>query len=170
MGFRLEVPGLVETRDRLTVLCEQLDDMAPLWERYAEIMAATEAEWFSSNGDGLWPPLAEDTVKDKLAHGYPPETLVRTGLMRDILLDPAQAADISGHEMTYGVTAVDERGRPYAHYHQHAHDVSGPELPYGDRPPERQVIPWPLPVEVEGELLAAGEDWVSGCILRSGLA
>jgi hypothetical protein len=179
MAFSLEIAGIVETRDRLAVLVDELGDMEGLWARYAEIMSATEAEWFASNGDGLWPPLASDTVRDKLANGYPPETLVRTGALLESLTDPAQAMDVSQgrstlgtfteNAMTWGTSVTDERGREYAHYHQHT--VEGTMLPYdyGDRPPERQVIPFPLPAEVEAEMLAADEDWLAECIRKADL-
>lgn len=180
MAFSLELVGVKEKQAELGVFVEALGDMEGLWRRYAEIMSATEAEWFASNGDGMWPPLAEDTLRDKLASGYPPETLVRTGALMESLIDPAQAMDISQGRstlgtftesaMTWGTSVADERGREYAHFHQHTLEGTMIPFDYGDRPPERQVIPWPLPASVEAEMLAADEDWLGDCIRRSGLA
>lgn len=180
MAFELEVVGIKEKQAELGALVAQLGDMDGLWARYAEIMAATEAEWFASNGDGLWPPLAEDTLRDKLRDGWPPDTLIRTGALRDSLIDPGQAMDISQGRstlgtftesaMTWGTSVTDERGREYAHFHQHTAEGSMIPVDYGDRPPERQVIPWPLPPEVEAEMFAADESWLEDCIRRSGLS
>lgn len=180
MALRLEIRGVAELRGRLQQLVENLEDMEDLWRRYGEIMASTEAEWFATNGDGAWPPLAADTIRDKLRHGWPVETLVRRGDLRESLTDPLQAMDVSQgrstlgtftrKSMTWGTDVRDDRGREFAHYHQHTDPVTGEPMDYGTHPPERQVIPWPLPIQTQAALQAEAEDWVTDAIRRSGLS
>jgi len=183
MGFEVEVAGVVDTRERLQALVAGLGDMEDLWARYAEVMVSTETEWFASNGDGTWPPLASDTVRDKELGGWPPETLVRTGAMLEWLTDPLLAMDVSQGRstlgtftesaMTWGTSVADERGRErgreYAHFHQHT--VEGTMMPfdYGGRPPERQVIPWPLPLSTQSQMRDADEAWVEEMLVKSEL-
>lgn len=177
--LRLEIKGVSETRDRLAALGAQLEDMQGLWDRYASIMSETEAEWFASEGEGSWPPLAASTARYKLRHGWPPETLIRRGVLVESLVDPLQAMEVSQGRstlgtftrkaMTWGTDARDDRGREYAHYHQNVDPVTGEPAGYPPRPPERQVIPWPLPLQTRAKMQAADEDWVAEAIRRSGL-
>lgn len=179
MGLRLEVRGVVETQARLRQLVANLEDMTDLWADYAGIMVATEQDWFASEGDGLWPPLDPRTIAEKLRHGFPADPLIRTGDLLASLTDPAQAMDVGQGRSTigtftrstfsWGTDVADERGREYAHYHQHSHDVTGEPLDYGTHPPERQVIPWPLPPEVEAQMDAANERFAERAIEESGL-
>lgn len=183
MGFEVEVAGVVETRERLRKLVVELGDMEDLWARYAEIMSAGEAEWFASNGDGSWPPLAHDTVRDKELGGWPPETLVRTGNLLESLTDPLQAMNVESgpasarstlgtfgaNMMTWGTSVTDDRGREYAHYHQHTQEGTMLEHDYGGRPPQREVIPQPLPAAWQSQMRDADDAWVRECLEQSGL-
>lgn len=178
--FRLEIEGVVRKRTELRDLVENLNDMGPLWDAYAEIMSKMEGEWFATEGDGLWPPLARSTLDDKLSAGWPPNTLIRTGALLESLTDPAQAMDVgqgrstlgtfTENSMTWGTDVQDERGREYAPYHQGVSAVTGEPVSYGGQPPERQVIPWPLPPHTRGEMKVADEMFVDECVRRSGLA
>jgi hypothetical protein len=179
MGFEVEVAGVVETRERLRKLVDELGDMEDLWAKYAEVMSAGEAEWFASNGEGAWPPLAHDTVREKERGGWPPETLVRTGALVESLTDPGQAMSVSqgrstlgtftSSEMVWGTSVADDRGREYAHYHQHTEEGSMIDHDYGGRPPLRQVIPQPLPAAWQSAMLDADDAWVRECLEKSGL-
>ena len=90
-----------------------LGDLQPLWELFKPVMGSLEQELFDSQDDGAWPPLADSTLRQKAAAGYPPDPLVRTGDLRDSLVDPNRGALAeSPQEMTYGTDV------PYAGYHQ----------------------------------------------------
>jgi phage gpG-like protein len=106
---------------------DELQDLHPLWERFIPLMEQFETERFSSDGFGEWEPLAESTLRQKEAHGYPLDPLVRTGALLASLTDPGQAADVSDDRMTWG-TDVD-----YAHFHQDGGTTPG-------RPPQRKVL------------------------------
>lgn len=178
MALRLELAGVVETRERLRALIDELDDMSPLWGMYAEIMAATEAAWFSSEGEGSWPPLAASTIREKARLGYTADPLIRTGDLLASLTNPAVAMEIgqgrstlgtfTRNAMTWGTSVEDERGREYAHYHQHTDPNTGEPRPdYGVHPPERQVIPWPLPPQTRAQFESANETFIAEAIKRS---
>lgn len=179
MPLRLEIAGVAQTRAQLEALAVELEDMEGLWDKYAQIMSANEAEWFASEGDGLWPPLADSTLRYKESHGYPPDTLIRTEALVESLIDPVQAMDVSqgrstlgtftSKQMTWGTDVTDRRGREYAHYHQNTDPVTGEPAGYPPRPPERQVIPWPLPAAWRAQMEAANEEWLAEAIERSGL-
>lgn len=179
MALRLEVVGAKELEASLDVLLRELDDMEGLWERVGAVMAEKERAWFESEGDGAWPPLADVTIREKAAHGWPLETLVRRGDLLESLIDPAQAMDVgqgrstigtfTGKSMTWGTDVRDDRGREYAHYHQHSDPVTGEPHDYGHHPPERQVIPWPLPITWQEQIRAAAEDWLDEALRRSHL-
>lgn len=179
--LRLEIVGIGEKRAQLMALGAALtDDWDDLWDEYARIMVQTEETWFQSEGDGLWPPLADSTQAYKESHGYPPETMIRRGLLAESLVDPAQAMEIgqgrstlgtfTRSSMTWGTSVTDDRGREFAHYHQHTDPVTGEWADYGDHPPLRQVIPDPLPAYTQAEMLAADEAWLEEAIGKAGLA
>lgn len=169
MSLRLEIRGVVETRAALRQFTERIADMELLWLDYGDILARFEAEWFASEGRGAWPPLAESTLKWKLAHGYPADPMIRTGNLLESLTNQERAMEVGQGRSTlgtftrdsfsWGTDAKDERGREYAHFHQ---DGEG-------KNPVRQVIAWPLPADVEAELDNANRRFVDEVILSSGL-
>lgn len=180
MALRLEITGVAEKRAQLADLVANLEDMEDLWRRYGEIMSRQEGQWFATEGDGAWPPLRLSTQLQKIGEGYPLFPLVRSGALYRSLTDPLQAMDVSQgrstlgtftrKSMTWGTDVRDDRGREFAHYHQHTDPVTGEPMDYGTHPPERQVIPWPLPIQTQAALQAAAEDWVTDAIRRSGLS
>lgn len=89
-----------------------LANLEPLWDRFKPILGEIEAEQFSSQGHGAWPGLAASTLAQKAAHGYPADPLVRTGDLRESLVNPGRAAQSSGDTLIYA-SDVD-----YAGYHQ----------------------------------------------------
>lgn len=179
MALRLEVAGIGAVQRSLRDLRDELDNFESLWADYALVMVQTEEDWFASNGGGTWPPLAPSTVRDKVSHGWPVDTLIRTGNLLESLTNPGVAMEIgqgrstigtfTRKSMTWGTSVTDERGREYAHYHQHSDPVTGEPYDYGTEPPERQVIPWPLPAHTQVQLEAANEAFVAAAIERSGL-
>lgn len=189
--LRLEVIGISDTRARLAHLVDELADWDGLWDRYAGIMVGTEEQWFDSQGDGGWPPLAPSTVRYKARRPWwSQEPVRRSDLLMDSLLDPAMAMEISQGRSTIGtftrnvmtwgtdVTEAEEyallglprgREREYAHYHQGVDPVTGEPADYGTHPPERQVIPWPLPAHTRAQMAHADEEWLEDAIRKSGL-
>lgn len=156
MSFSLELVGLSEARARIGRLRASLTDLVPLWERVGMTMAEVEAEWFLSEGEGSWPTLARTTLVDKsrIPTLFGPEAiLVRRGDLFESLTDPAVAMEIgqgrsslgtfTKSSMSWGTDVRDDRGREYAHFHQHL-DEAGQPSDYGRHPPERQVIEWPM--------------------------
>ena len=118
----------------------RLLDFRKLWEAFGEIMGDIEREQFETEGHGEWPGLAASTIERK-GHS---EILVDTGKLRDSLVNPAAAMQISARSMSYG-TDVD-----YAGYHQ-----SGtPKMP------QRQVISDPFRVEDRRRLETAMIGWI----------
>lgn len=178
--LRLEVRGVRETRERLEALVSELGDMSDLWDRFAGVMVATEEEWFATGGEGTWPRLAASTERDRFRQGYlllgP---LIRTGALLESLTNPEQAMQIgqgrstlgtfTRNAMTWGTDVQDERGREYAHYHQGTDPVTGEPAGYAPHPPERQVIPWPLPVHTQAALLSEEEAWLAEIVRKAGL-
>lgn len=128
-----------------------LEDFSGLWRRFIPIIEAMEADWFATQGDGQWPPLAESTKARKIAAGFsllPLITDERPDSLHQSLLDPNRAARIEP-EMLIWETLV-----PYAHFHQDGGEVDG-------RPPQRQVIPDPLPVEHRRRIESATVSWLN---------
>lgn len=128
-----------------------LEDLHPLWDRFLPVIAAFERDWFESHGKGAWPALADSTLDRKRAAGYtlePLRTDDRQGSLYDTLTDPQLAAEVGRTRMEWST------GVPYAGYHQEGGAVAG-------RPPKRQVIPDPLPVEYRRQLEHATVSWIN---------
>lgn len=179
MPLRLEIAGVAETRAKLAELVDRLDDLSGLWDAYAGVMIQTEEEWFASNGGGTWPPLADVTVREKIRMGVPLDTLIRTGDLLESLTTPLAMSVDQGRStlgtftrkaMTWGTDVRDDRGRAYAPYHQHQDPVTGEPFDFGRHPPERQVIPWPLPAHTQAQLASENERFVEEAIRESGLS
>jgi hypothetical protein len=102
---------------------QQLANLEPLWERFKPIMGEIEAQRFAEAGPG-WAPLAESTIRQKAAAGYPLDPLIRTGALRDSLTQESAAAKTTRLTMEWG------SGVDYAKYHQEG----------TPRMPQRKVI------------------------------
>jgi hypothetical protein len=128
-----------------------LEDLTSLWARFVPLIADMERRWFDSQGEGGWPPLAEATLERKRAEGFsalPLRTDDRQGSLYDTLVDPGLAAEPFGDRLVWST------GVPYAHWHQDGGSVAG-------RPPRRQVIPDPLPVEYRRQFEQATVSWLN---------
>lgn len=128
-----------------------LEDLSGLWRRFLPILEAMELDWFTSQGQGAWPPLAESTLRQKAARGYSLQPLITDGRpssLQATLTDPNRAATIEPEMLIWGT------GVPYAHFHQDGGSVEG-------RPPQRQVIPDPLPLVHRRQLEAATVSWIN---------
>ena len=102
-------------------------DLQPLWDDFKPIMREIEEQQFATEGHGEWPPLADSTLRQKAALGYPPDPLIRTRTLYDSLTDPSRAAQTTPRSMVWGTDV------PYAHYHQDGGSIAG-------RPPRRPVL------------------------------
>lgn len=134
-----------------------LEDLSGLWERFIPLVSQMEKDWFESQGDGAWPDLAESTLRQKAARGYmadPLRTDDRRGSLYDTLIDPQLAADIGPRSLVWSTVV------PYAGYHQDGGTVPG-------RPPKRQVIPDPLPVEDRRRFEQATVSWLNELAARA---
>jgi phage gpG-like protein len=140
MGVTIEIdPPLEFILQQTGRFQAALLDLEPLWELVKPIAAQVEEDQFSTQGAGEWAPLAESTLARKEAGGWPSDPLVRTGDLKDSLINPGRAADTGPSHMIYG-TDVD-----YAGFHQEG----------TSRMPARQVIPDPYRVEDRRKVEAA---------------
>lgn len=119
-------------------------NFGPLWHRFGRVMAEFEEQWFASHGRGEWQPLAESTLRYKTG----PDILRETDALYESLTDPASALRASAQEASYG-TDVE-----YAHWHQTGGYVAG-------RPPQRQVLPDPIPVDLRRDLEREMVAWIN---------
>jgi hypothetical protein len=120
-------------------------DLDPLWELFKPIMSDIEQRQFDTQGDGQWPPLADSTVLEKERLGFPADPLVRSGDLKDSLVNPDQAMRTG---LMHAEWASDI---PYAGYHQDG----------TSKMPQRQVIPDPFKVEDRRKLEAAMVTYVN---------
>jgi hypothetical protein len=128
-----------------------LEDLTGLWARFIPLLSQMERRWFESHGEGAWPELAESTLERKRAQGFslePLRTDDRQGSLYDTLTDPQLAAAAGPHTLVWST------GVPYAHFHQDGGSTPG-------RPPQRQVIPDPLPVEYRRQFEQATVSWLN---------
>ena len=119
-------------------------EMGALWEGFKPIMGAMEEEQWATHGQGEWPPLAASTLARKTSG----EMMVETGDLKDSLVDPNRAMRVQGMSAEYGTNVS------YAHFHQDGGSITG-------RPPQRRVIPDPVPVERRRELEVVMVAWVN---------
>lgn len=85
-----------------------LEDLVPLWELFEHTMDEITAEQFDTQGHGAWPGLAESTIQEKSAKGFPLDPLIRTGTLRDSFESLAKGPQ----SFIYGTNVG------YAGYHQ----------------------------------------------------
>jgi hypothetical protein len=148
MVFRPPLEFIVRQQGRFR---RALEDLSGLWRRFLPILSAMETDWFESHGEGAWPPLAESTLRSKAAKGYSLEPLItdeRDDSLHQTLIDPNRAARIEPGMLIW------ETEVPYAHFHQDGGEVEG-------RPPKRQVIPDPLPLQHRRQIESATVSWLN---------
>lgn len=115
MVLRFEVAGDQAVEHHLLGIGARAVDMAPVLEVIAERLRLKEADWFASEGDGSWAPLAESTVAYKAANNLRPEILRATDdLMRSLTEEgaPGQFSIVTPDALIFG-TSID-----YARYHR----------------------------------------------------
>jgi hypothetical protein len=131
-----------------------LEDLTFLWDRFEPLMQDLEERVWETQGFGEWPPLADSTIEQKARHGWSLEPMVRTGALRDSMTDPGAASERTPKSMTWG-TDID-----YAHWHQEGGTTEG-------RPPQRQIIPDPLPVDERRKFEQAMVSYVNDASRRT---
>jgi phage gpG-like protein len=153
MGIRLDVVGAVQLRERLERLQVRIADYDEMWAAIMVLMEEHEAEWFATAGDGSWPPLAQTTIKQKgsrssnvgpwrdpQAGPFPPDPLIRTGVLLEELTDARHAAEFGQGRTTLGTWTTKTLSwgtdDPVAEYHQEGR-TAGPGY---SSMPERPVI------------------------------
>ena len=131
----IQAPDFDRLRDQLRIRQAALARLDEPVERSLEALRETVRAAFDSEGataGAAWPPLAERTRRDKARRGYPPQPLVRTGLLRD-------AWDVRMQGPGRGVLAS---LAPYARAHEEGMG----------RLPQRRFLP------TESETLAAARE------------
>jgi len=128
VSFRLS-PPLDFIMRQAGAFRRHLTNLEPLWDRFKPILAGIEEKRFAEHGPG-WAALAESTIRQKSAKGYPLDPLIATGDLRDSLTQESRAADVSRMRMTWGSDV------PYATFHQEG----------TDRMPQRK----PLDIDLDG--------------------
>jgi phage gpG-like protein len=82
---------------------QDLENLVPLWDKFDDTLHEITEEQFSSHGHGAWPGLAESTIAQKSAHGFPLDPLIRTGSLKDSFdpLSKGPQSFIWGSEVEY---------------------------------------------------------------------
>jgi phage gpG-like protein len=141
MAFTLtfDVAGDTQLQRSFSRFTENVKDYSPAFRAIAGDFHKGERQQFDSEGgfgSGGWRPLAPSTVEYKLAHGYPPDILVRTGRLRDSLakITGDTIEDVQPLQLRLGSRV------PYGIYHQKGTGR------YPARPPiqlsEQQKVDW----------------------------
>jgi hypothetical protein len=145
--MKFDAKGFDAARRRMQAMRERTENVSPAWDALLTWWAARNVTNFRNKGlrwKNPWKPLAPSTLAEKLRLGYPPDILVRTGMMRRSLTErPLGIERIRPHEVEAGTAA-----RPAA-YHQ-----SGTR-----RMPARKLIN-ARQVQQEGVVTAALVNWI----------
>lgn len=118
MGNELKftAKGFDKARAQLHEMRLRAADVRPAWDALLTWWAARNVTNFANAGKRWrtpWKPLAPSTLGEKLRLGYPADTLIRTGDLRDSLTKrPLSIERLRPHELEAG-TAVS-----YAGFHQ----------------------------------------------------
>lgn len=167
MSVERSLASLKAVREKLERLKANIEDLDPLWDRFADIMVEETAELWATEGDTAvppWAPLAPSTVAKKMRMGVPLEPMIESGDLLESLLDEGEAARFSQGRSTLGTftqkTFSWGTDVEYAAYHQ-----EGPE--HNPNLPVRNVI------NVTPALLAriddAAEDWIRDMVREAGI-
>jgi phage gpG-like protein len=117
VGFRFTSHGFIQLRKELGDMRDRAADVRPAWDALLTWWAARNVTNFQNAGKRWkkpWRPLAPATVADKMRLGYPKDTLIRTGALRDSLSRrPLGIERLRPHDLEAGTNTN------YAHFHQH---------------------------------------------------
>jgi phage gpG-like protein len=103
-------PAVIEMR----ALMARAADIAPVLELLGHEFEHAEADWFSSHGEGSWPPLASATRRGKERRRRPTELLVDSGRMLQSLTEETDdsISYVTPSTLVFGTRV------PYARYHR----------------------------------------------------
>lgn len=86
MSDNVQVRGLREARARVHAIAARARDVSAAWPAVGDAVADTADEAFRTGGASTgktWAPLTPPYRRWKFLHGMDPQTLVRTGELRD---------------------------------------------------------------------------------------
>lgn len=98
-GSEFSVRGDDDVRDRLQGLRDRARDLTPVWPAVGDVVADAVKRQFASDGaefDTPWPALSPDYMAWKVKNSYSPDTLVKTGSLRDGLTSRPMAIERYG--------------------------------------------------------------------------
>lgn len=108
--------GFAKARRELQAMRLRAADVRPAWDALLTWWAARNVTHFANAGKRWktpWKPLAPSTLGEKLRLGYPADTLIRTGDLRDSLSKrPLAIERLRPHELEAGTDVG------YAGFHQ----------------------------------------------------
>jgi phage gpG-like protein len=107
--------GEKEAGVRLRAYGRKVSDFEPLWRQLIDDFARAEAAWFSSRGEGKWPPLSPGYARWKEVAFPGRPLMVRTGRLKESLTSVVQLgarADLDRDRVSFGTSV------PYAKFHQ----------------------------------------------------
>lgn len=147
LGLSVAAKGDDVASRHLTELGKRGDDPRPAFRAIVEDVRSAEADWFTSEGAGSWPPLAARTLKAKQRAGYPSSALVATGaLRRSLTIKRGKGAVRSAtkRQMKFGTKVH------YARFHD-----------TGEGAPKRRVM-IPLDAKVRRRMVKDVRDYMMG--------
>lgn len=106
--FRVDVDEAAFQRltERVRGMRERALDLSPAWDALLTWFSEQNMEQFLTRGNRYkpqWSPLAESTLADKLARGYPLDPLIRTGrLAQDLTSRPLGVESITPTSVSGG--------------------------------------------------------------------
>jgi hypothetical protein len=110
----IEIRGARKAAVDLAELGERGSDIRRVSEKVRAIYRKSNERRFASNGLGAWPELADSTKQRKLAGGYDPRPMRRSGALERALTSPRASDQIDRRDKTefrFGTTLT------YAQYH-----------------------------------------------------
>lgn len=117
-----------QARVRFTLPAPPGVDTRPLLFAIARVLRAAFARNIDSGGNPQFAPLAKRTLRQKQLHGYPPDPLIRTRLLRNSLARRGGQGNVT-YVTAKGVLVVGTNLR-YAAVHQDGGGNNIPARPY----------------------------------------
>jgi len=114
--LRIHGRNIARLRQRVQAMRDRAADVSPAWEVFADWFAEQQRIQFANAGirwGAPWKPLAASTLAEKRRRGYPPDILIRTGVLeRSLKTRPFSIERITPQRMSLGTKIS------YAHFHQ----------------------------------------------------
>lgn len=100
----MQTLGIPQVSRRLRGISKRARDLTPVWPSVGDELSAGMAAQFGSGGaagGAAWAPLKPDYLKWKVAHGFPADTLIRTGELMESLTSRPMSVE------SYGATSAE---------------------------------------------------------------